>query len=246
MIELKAATIAAGDFLLEGISFRVEAGEYAVMMGKTGVGKTSILECVCGLRSLRAGQVWLKNVNVTGWSAADRQVGYVPQDLALFPNLNVEQHLAFGLKLRGYSRGVQQVRIKEIAELLGISGLLKRSVRGLSGGESQRVALGRALSFRPSVLVLDEPLSALDDKTRGATQRLLREIQRQTGVTVLHVTHREAEAEALADRWITIESDGGAARITHRTIRAGRAGRAASDSTRWRVEAGSTGDQQLG
>lgn len=199
MIELIDLTIHAGDFSLENVSLEIPASAYAVLMGRTGRGKTTILEAICGLRSIHSGQIIVDNTDVTNWMPGDRQIGYVPQDLALFPTLTVEQHLTFALKLRKYSAEAIGQRCTELAEMLGISHLRGRSIQDLSGGESQRVALGRALSFYPSVLLLDEPLSALDESTRMEMQDVLRTVKRSTGVTTLHVTHSNEEAEALAD-----------------------------------------------
>jgi ABC-type sugar transport system ATPase subunit len=143
--------------------------------------------------------VWIHGEDVTRLSPADRQVGYVPQDLALFPNLNVREHLEFALRLRRAGREAIAARTAELSAILSIGHLMERRVGGLSGGEAQRVALGRAISFRPHVLLLDEPLSALDSQTRVEMHRLLKELKLATGVTTLHVTHNEEEAEALAD-----------------------------------------------
>jgi ABC-type sugar transport system ATPase subunit len=200
MIELQNVRIHAGDFQLIDISFHVDAGQYAVLMGRTGRGKTTILESICGLRSVEGGAILVHGTNVTDWPPADREIGYVPQDLALFPTFTVEQHLQFALRLRRQPAAKIEQRTTELAELLGITHLLGRGIEGLSGGESQRVALGRALSFRPSVLLLDEPLSALDEDTRNEMQSLLRDVTRESGVTTLHVTHSGEEAAALADR----------------------------------------------
>lgn len=205
MIELREVGLHAGDFSLSDISFKVEAGQYAVLMGRTGRGKTTILESICGLRRIDRGQILIHDVDVTTWSPADREIGYVPQDLALFPNLTVAEHLKFALRLRGQSQRAISDRVDELSEVLGISHLLGRSIDGLSGGESQRVALGRALSFRPSVLLLDEPLSALDAATRQEMQSLLRTVKNTTGVTTLHVTHSVDEATALADCCIQLD-----------------------------------------
>ena len=136
---------------------------------------------------------------------AERGVGYVPQDLALFPTLTVREHLAFALVVRDWDADSTARRVGELAELLGLRHLLGRRPQGLSGGESQRVALGRALAYRPRVLLLDEPLSALDEDTRAEMMALLRSVQRLTGVTVLHVTHSPAEARQLADRLLLLE-----------------------------------------
>jgi ABC-type sugar transport system ATPase subunit len=211
VIELQNVYIRAGNYLLPDISFRVEAGKYAVVMGKTGIGKTTILESVCGLRKIERGRILIQDVDVTDWPPADRNLGYVPQDLALFPTMTVRQHLEFAMRLRRIGKADRNQRIRELSDLLGIRHLLERGVRNLSGGEAQRVALGRALSFQPSGLLLDEPMSALDAATRHATQELLREVNRRTGVSVLHITHNEDEAAALADiciRLSTPESSG--------------------------------------
>lgn len=199
MIQLEGVSIRAGEFKLNDISLEVPSGGYAVLMGRTGRGKTTILETICGLRKVTAGKISIGSVDVTDWLPGDRQVGYVPQDLALFPTLTVAEHLAFALRLRKHPEGFIEARIESLAEVLGITMLLKRKVQALSGGESQRVALGRALSFRPSVLLLDEPLSALDESTRSEMQELLRKVKETTGVTTLHVTHNQQEADALAD-----------------------------------------------
>lgn len=206
MIELCNVSIHAGSFALNDVSFHVARGQYAVLMGRTGRGKTTILESICGLRKITSGQILIDGVNVTNWAPADREIGYVPQDLALFPTLSVQQHLEFALKLRRHSRQSIAHRTAELAGVLGLEHLLGRTIAGLSGGESQRVALGRALSFHPSVLLLDEPLSALDESTRGEMHTLLRKVQQRTGVTTLHVTHSSEEADALADRRIVLEN----------------------------------------
>ena len=204
MIELKNITIRVGQLLLENLSFRVETGQYAVVMGKTGIGKTTILESICGLRSVQSGSILINQVDVTNWSPADRNVGYSPQDLALFPTMTVRQHLEFALKVRRRPASEIAARVQELARLLDIQPLLNRNVKGLSGGEAQRVALGRALSFGPSVLLLDEPLSALDADTRQSTQELLKNLNKLTGVSVLHVTPNQEEAEMLGDRVIRL------------------------------------------
>lgn len=205
MIELRDVTIRAGQFKLEHISLDIAAGEYAVLMGKTGRGKSTILEAICGLRKVQAGRISIHETDVTDWSPADRQIGYVPQDLALFATLTVREHLEFALRLRKEPRKAVNDRVAELSEVLGIMRLLDRTIRGLSGGESQRVALGRALSFRPSVLLLDEPLSALDEDTRREMHALLKTVKDNTGVTTLHVTHSVEEAEALADRRFVLD-----------------------------------------
>jgi molybdate/tungstate transport system ATP-binding protein len=199
MIELEQIAVQAGSFRIADISLSVPTGQYGVLMGKTGCGKTTILESVIGLRRIVRGRIRLGEEDVTDLNPAVRGVGYVPQDGALFSHMSVRDHLAFALMIRSVPRGIIDGRVAELAELLGIAHLLDRRPRGLSGGERQRVALGRALSFRPRVLCLDEPLSALDSETRSQMCDLLVDIKHRTGVTTLHVTHNPDEAERLAD-----------------------------------------------
>jgi ABC-type sugar transport system ATPase subunit len=206
MIAIADLCVRVGAFRLDQLSLTVEAGEYAVLMGRTGCGKTTLLECVSGLRQAASGSIHLHGQDVTRLSPAQRDIGYVPQDLALFPTLRVRDHLAFALELRRKAPHEIEQRVAEMAGLLGIGHLLSRFPQGLSGGEAQRVALGRALAFRPSVLLLDEPLAALDDTTRTEMMALLRTVQRQTHVTTLHVTHSSTEAKNLADRLFLLDN----------------------------------------
>lgn len=205
MIELERLSVRAGAFALSDVTLTIPHGTYAVMMGGTGQGKTSILEVICGLKSAAAGRVRLDGRDVTSWKPADRGVGYVPQDLALFPMMSVRGHLEFALKLRGWSREAIDGRVARLADVLGIKPLLDRGVRHLSGGEAQRVAIGRALSFEPRVLLLDEPLNALDESTRDRLCALLRSIHAEIGLTTLHITHSRAEARQVADRLYVLE-----------------------------------------
>ena len=168
-------------------------------MGRTGSGKTTLLEAICGLRKVTHGRIYCLDHDVTELKPAARGIGYVPQDRALFQTMSVEEHLAFAMVLRKMDRQVIERRVAELSRLLGIEHLLERKPHGLSGGEAQRVALGRALAASPSILCLDEPLSALDDETRGEMYELLAKVQQTTGVTTLHVTHNLREAEQLAD-----------------------------------------------
>ena len=199
MIQVTGLCVQAGEFRLDNVSFSVPAGSYAILMGRTGCGKTTILESVIGLRKISAGAIRIGATDVTQLNPALRGIGYVPQDGALFSRMSVRDHLAFALYARNAAKKLIDERVAELSELLGITHLLDRRPQGLSGGEAQRVALGRALSFRPQVLCLDEPLSALDQDTRRQMCALLADIRRKTRVTTLHVTHNAEEAEQLAD-----------------------------------------------
>lgn len=199
MIVVDNISVHAGKFRLENISLTIPSGQFGVLMGRTGCGKTTILECIIGLRGIRSGRIRLYDRDVTALNPAARGVGYVPQDGALFAGMTVRDHLAFALMIRRTGRRETDARVAELAELLGITHLLRRTPRGLSGGERQRVALGRALSFSPQVLCLDEPLSALDAETRSQMCELLKAVSRKTQVTTLYVTHHPEEARVLGD-----------------------------------------------
>ncbi|HAH99164.1 MAG TPA: ABC transporter ATP-binding protein [Verrucomicrobiales bacterium] len=198
MIALNKITLRQGDFELSEVCFELSAGEYGVLMGRSGCGKTTLLEAVCGLRDIESGNIILGDRDVTKLPPAERGVGFVPQDRALFPTLPVREQLAFALVLRLIDQAEIAVRVEELAELLGLTDLLDRMPDRLSGGEAQRVALGRALAHRPSVLCLDEPLAALDEELHGEMCKLLERVHKETGVTILHITHSPSEASRLA------------------------------------------------
>lgn len=199
MIQVDNLHIEQGAFVLEDISFTVPTGGYAVMTGKSGSGKTTILEAVCGLRRLKQGRIQLGDQDVTDLRPAERMIGYAPQDGALFPNYRVGEQLAFAMIVRKLDARSIAERVEEIADLLGIDHLLNRYPDNLSGGEKQRVSLGRILALKPRALCLDEPLSALDTDTHEEICHLLRTTIKQQRITTLHITHNKAEADMLAD-----------------------------------------------
>jgi len=200
MIEVKNAHMALGEFSLRGVDLRIESGEYLVILGPTGAGKTVLLECLAGLHRLDQGEVWLEGRDVTHLATELRQVGYVPQDYVLFPHLSLRRNIGFSLALRRVPIETIAARTEQLAELLNISHLLDRQPRTLSGGEQQRGALARALAPKPTVLLLDEPLSALDEGTRAELAPELSRICRELGTTIFHVCHNFDEAIELADR----------------------------------------------
>ncbi|HZL36889.1 MAG TPA: ATP-binding cassette domain-containing protein [Tepidisphaeraceae bacterium] len=206
MIRVNGLSLRAGAFRLDDLSFEVPAGGHAVLMGRTGSGKTTILEAICGLHRLAAGTIQLMGRDVTRLKPAQRGIGYVPQDRALFGTMSVRENLAFALRIRRWPRRLIEARVRELADLLCLGELLDRTPAGLSGGESQRVALGRALAARPGVLLLDEPLSALDDQSRSQMHDLLKEVRRHTNVVTLHVTHHIEDARQLADQVLLLEN----------------------------------------
>ncbi len=199
MIAVEKLALRQGDFSLNDLSFELPEGAYGVLVGRSGCGKTSLLEAVCGLRPISSGRIILGGQDVTDLKPGERGVGYVPQDGALFPHLSVARQLAFSLVLRKTEPAQISKRVDELSERLGITHLLDRMPDSLSGGECQRVALGRALSLYPKYLCLDEPLSALDDETHEEIYGLLQQTVKGSDVTVLHVTHNKREVESLAD-----------------------------------------------
>jgi len=187
-------------FHLREITLDVAPGEYFIVLGPTGGGKTVLLETIAGLHRPHRGQILLDGEDVTTTPPEQRGVGFVYQDYALFPHMSVAQNIGFGLELRGEERAVIEKRVDEMARLLSIDHLLHRHPGTLSGGEQQRVALARALIIAPRLLLLDEPLSALDPTTRKALQRELAHLHAELGTTTVHVTHDFEEAVALGDR----------------------------------------------
>ena len=206
MIHFDSISLIQGSHHLSDINFKVPKGDYAVLMGPTGCGKTSVLELICGLRAPLSGKISLDGEDVTRLSPAARGVGYVPQDGALFPGLTVGEQVSFSLRVRKRPEEEIKARVLLISDMLGISHLFNRRPEGLSGGERQRVALGRALAFGPRILCLDEPLSALDEDLRADMCSLLKKVHTETGVTALHVTHSESEAQELATLHLRFES----------------------------------------
>ena len=197
MIRLSDVQIEQGDFELNEINLLVPTGEYAILMGPTGSGKTSLIEVICGLRPIRRGQIVLENVDITDANPAIRNVGYVPQDSTLFPTMRVDLQIEFSMEMRKVKKKERRERVAELAHLLEIESIVKRHPHGLSGGEKQRVALARALAFRPRLLCLDEPLSALDEVTKQKLLNLLKRIHEVEKVTALHITHDQNEAQDL-------------------------------------------------
>ena len=200
MICTEDLTFEIGEFRLDAVSIEMLRNEYFVLLGPPGSGKSIFLECLCGLRKVASGRILFDGADITYDEPRKRNIGYVPQDYALFPHLTVQQNIAFGLRAVGNSSKLAAFRANETAEMLGIGHLLERSVLGLSGGEKQRTALARALVMEPRVLLLDEPVSALDEATRQSICSMLRCVQKDLKLTVMHVSHNLEEAFSVADR----------------------------------------------
>ena len=200
MIETHRLRLQAGLFVVGGIDLHVERGEYFVLMGATGSGKSLLVKCLCGLVRPTWGAVRIGGRDVTGLEPRLRRVGYMPQDCLLFPHLSVRQNVEFSLRARHVRRKRRREIVEPLVEMLDIDYLLDRRPRHLSGGERQKAALARALAAEPQVLLLDEPVSALDEPTRREACRMLRDVQRRLGIATVHVCHSLEEARAVADR----------------------------------------------
>ncbi len=201
MIRLEGVSRSWGSFSLREISLRVKAGEYFVIVGPTGSGKTLLLETIAGIYRPDSGRIFLEGREVTDLPPERRRVGFVYQEHCLFPHLTVRENIAYGLRYQRKGRAEMRRRVDGLVELLKLHQIADRpSPEGLSGGERQKVALARALAVDPAVLLLDEPLAAMDYSSREQVMETLQEINRGLGVTVVHVTHQYSEAGALADR----------------------------------------------
>jgi ABC-type Fe3+/spermidine/putrescine transport system ATPase subunit len=206
MIEIKGLSLQLGEFYLKDINLSIRDGEYFVILGPTGAGKTVLMECLAGLHHIRKGEIWFDRTEVTHLVPEERNVGYVPQDYVIFPFLNVFNNIAFGLKqARSAGSGIQE-RVNKLADMMGISHILHRDTRSLSGGEKQRVALARALAPSPAILLLDEPLGALDLRTAKYLRLELRRVHRELGLTTIHITHDLMEALEMADRVAVVQN----------------------------------------
>ena len=200
MLKLDGICKRFGGFSMSDISLEISTGEYFVLLGPSGVGKTLLIEMIAGLARCDSGHVLWQSADITNSPPQSRGFSVVYQDYALFGHMTVERNIAYGLRARRLGPKEIKKRVAALAEMLDISGLLGRRPGNLSGGEKQRVALARALAVKPAMLLLDEPLAALDSNMRGRLRQMLRRINRDTGVTVLHVTHDPVEAMAVADK----------------------------------------------
>lgn len=207
MIELKNISIQAGKFSLENISLKVQTGSFNVLLGPSGSGKTLLLETIAGLINPTDGNVCLFNNTITLQPSEERNISYLPQDNALFPNKNVFENIAFGLKLKNnFNENALKVKVQEMAQRLNIQHLLGRSVVNLSGGEQQRVALARALILNKPILLLDEPTSSLHESMQEDFCLLLKQLQKEFNLTVLMTTHHKDSAFLVADNLHVIDS----------------------------------------
>jgi spermidine/putrescine transport system ATP-binding protein len=188
-----------GTVAVDGISVEIPRGSFFAMLGPSGCGKTTTLRMIGGFEEPTEGRIYLGAEDVVGLPPYKRDVNTVFQSYALFPHMSIEDNVGFGLERKGVAKGELKGRVAEMLELVGLAGFAKRKPRQLSGGQQQRVALARALVNHPRVLLLDEPLGALDLKLRKQMQLELKRIQNEIGITFVHVTHDQEEAMTMAD-----------------------------------------------
>ncbi len=199
MICIDNISIRAGEFTISNISFKIPNGKCLALMGKSGSGKTTIMEAICGLREVINGGIINGEKDITYAVPRDRMVGLVPQDNVLFPTMTVREHLAYGPLMRKWKKAEVHARVAEVAESLGISLLLDRLPRWLSGGEAKRVAIGRAIAAKPELLCLDESFTGLDRETLVDIMRVLKSTIQREKISTLLITHHQQEADLLAD-----------------------------------------------
>ncbi|MFJ4386849.1 ABC transporter ATP-binding protein [Pseudomonas sp. NPDC089408] len=190
----------AGSPVFENIDCHIERGEFVTLLGPSGCGKSTLLRCIAGLTPVDSGQILLDGQDIVPLSPQKRGIGMVFQSYALFPNMTVEQNVAFGLRMQKVKADESQQRVREALELVELGTFAGRYPHQLSGGQCQRVALARSLVTRPRLLLLDEPLSALDARIRKHLREQIRAIQRELGLTTIFVTHDQEEALTLSDR----------------------------------------------
>ena len=193
-----------GEYVLQGINLKIEQGEFVTLLGSSGCGKTTTLRIIAGLEQPDSGSVWLEGKDVTNLEPNERDVNTVFQNYALFPHMNVEDNIGYGLKIRKVPKAEIKKKVKEMLELVQLEGYEKRKPAELSGGQKQRVAIARALANNPRVLLLDEPLGALDLQLRRAMQLELKRLQKKLGITFIYITHDQEEAINMSDRIVVM------------------------------------------
>jgi spermidine/putrescine transport system ATP-binding protein len=206
-VEVRRVTQRYGTFVaLDAVSLQIPAGSYSVLLGPSGSGKTTLLSIVGGFLAPNSGAVLIGGTDVTAVPPAKRPTATVFQDYALFPHMTVAANVGFGLRMRKAPRAACDERVRNMLRLVGLEDAYAKKPHALSGGQRQRIALARALAIAPSVLLLDEPLGALDLKLRRQMQEELKRIQTEIGTTFVHVTHDQEEAMAIADRIVVMRS----------------------------------------
>ena len=207
VIELKNITKSFGDnVILKNFDFKVKKDEFLTILGPSGCGKTTILRLIGGFEEPDEGQILFNGEDITNKEAYERKINTVFQKYALFPHMNVFDNIAFGLKIKKMDKNLIKEKVKEVLKLVNLAGFENREIESLSGGQQQRIAIARALVNEPEVLLLDEPLGALDLKLRQAMQIELKRIQKSVGITFIYVTHDQEEALSMSDTVVVLNN----------------------------------------
>ena len=189
---------------VENININVDEGEFVVLLGPSGCGKSTTLRLIAGLESVSSGEISIAGKNINNLDPSLRNISMVFQSYALFPHLNVEENIVFGLKVRNVKSTDREIRLKKVAEKVGLTNYLKRKPAELSGGQRQRVALARAIISDNKICLMDEPLSNLDAKLRNQMRLEIRSLQKDLNITLLYVTHDQTEAMSMADKIVLL------------------------------------------
>lgn len=198
-LELENVRIEFSDFIIDQINFTLEKGNLLVLLGPSGSGKTSLIQAICGIIPVSEGVIKVNSEIINQVPIHKRKIGIVFQDFALFPHLNVFENIAFGLKIKKYSKSQIKHKVTELLDLIELKGYEKRQIYQLSGGEKQRVAIARTLASEPEIILFDEPMSALDENLRDRLRNTIQKIIRYLNLTAIYVTHDQNEAFYLAD-----------------------------------------------
>ncbi|WP_010244284.1 ABC transporter ATP-binding protein [Peptoniphilus rhinitidis] len=207
-IEIKDVKKSFGsNLVLKGLNLDMKKGSLNTLLGSSGCGKSTLLRAIAGLNDIDSGEIYINKVRVDDKIPSERNIGMVFQNYALFPNMTVEENIKFGLEMKKMDKKLQDEKARKMIDLVGLSGKEKEFPKTLSGGQQQRVALARSLVTEPSVLLLDEPLSALDAQIRNTLRLLIKNLQRELGITIIFVTHDQEEAMTMSD-YIYIMNNG--------------------------------------
>ena len=206
-VSVRDVAVGFGDVnIFRNLSMDIEKGEFIVLLGPSGCGKSTLLNAIAGLLDVKAGQVWIDGRNVTWDEPKDRGIGMVFQSYSLYPRMNVEMNLSFGLRIAKVPKDEIAKRVAKASKLLQLDPLLKRKPSELSGGQRQRVAIGRALLMRPQLLLLDEPLASLDAARKAEIMPYLERLRDEAGVPMIYVSHQADDARRLATTVVRMEA----------------------------------------
>ncbi len=209
MLKVESLCVESGAFQIGPVSFTIQSGECLGLKGASGSGKTTLMEAICGLRQVASGKISINQREISESTPAERNIGLVPQENVLFPHMRVAAQISYGLRLRKWSNRNTKQRVEEVAEALQIEHLLTRLPNKLSGGEAKRVAIARAIAFRPDLLCLDESFTGMDEATRQAVMETIGRAIEQDKITTLLISHQPQDLECLASACFDLDTPSG-------------------------------------